>query len=87
MADSFTGYPVHWDSPADHAFAITPSDGSDLAYVPRAIYVGGYGDVAVITAGGETVTFVGMSAGDLLPVRASRVMATGTTATSIVGIW
>lgn len=70
---------------ATNALAVTPSDSADLTYVSRGLYVGGQGDVSVVTRGGQTVTFVG--AVGLLPVRVSRVRATGTTATDIVTLW
>lgn len=66
------------------AFAITPSDATEIA--ARFLYVGGAGDVAVQTFGGATVTFVGVPGGTFMPVRAQKVMATNTTATGIVGL-
>lgn len=75
------------ESPAVNAFAITPADGADLATVTRGIYAGGAGDLKVVTLGGDTVTFVGLAAGVIHPIRAARVFATGTTATSIVGVY
>ncbi len=73
--------------PAVHAFSITPADGSDLANVTRGLYVGVSGDVSVVTLGGETVTFVGLAGGVIHPIRATRVRSTGTTATSILGVF
>lgn len=73
--------------PAVHAFAITPNDSTDLEYVTRAIYVGGAGDVAVTTQGGESVTFSGVTVGTLLPIRVTKVKSTGTTATLLLGLY
>lgn len=73
--------------PARHAVAITPSDSVDLAYNTRGIYVGGAGNMVAIMAGGETVTFTGLLAGLLYPLSISRVLATNTTATAIVGVY
>jgi len=70
-----------------HAAAVTPSDGTDLATPTRAIFVGGAGTLTVITAGGETVLFTGVIAGQVLTLQASRIKATGTTATNIVAMW
>lgn len=75
------------NSPASAAFAITPADGADLAYVTRGIYVGVSGDLKVDMANGTTVTFVGLAAGMIHPIRAKRVYDTGTDATSIVGVY
>lgn len=66
------------------ARAITPSDGQDQTY--RAIYVGGAGNVTVITAGGETTTFTAPPVGSIIPIETKRVMSTGTTATLLVGL-
>ena len=73
--------------PAHHAVAVTPNDGSDLTDTTRALYVGAAGDVKVDMYGSGTVTFVGVTAGSVLPVRVDRVYSTGTTATSIVALW
>ena len=55
--------------------------------VTRALYVGGGGDVAVRMRGGEAAVFTGVPGGTLLPVRVSRVLASGTTASGILGLW
>lgn len=73
--------------PAGHAFAVTPNDSAELSYITRALYVGGAGSVAVVTAQGDAVTFVGVTAGSVLPVRVRKVNATGTSATNIVGLY
>lgn len=76
--------PTH---PATRAFAISKSDTVDCAEVTRAVYIGGDGDIAVIMAdGGSPVTFVGLTAGTLLPIRISRLMSTNTDATYVVGL-
>lgn len=66
------------------AAAITPSDTADQSY--RAIYVGGAGNVSVITAGGNTVTFTAPPVGTILPVEVTRVRSTNTTATLLIGL-
>jgi hypothetical protein len=70
-----------------HGFSIAPSDLDALDAETRAIYVGGAGDLAVTLASGDTVTFAGLGAGSLLPVRAQKVLATGTTATGLLGLY
>jgi hypothetical protein len=37
--------------------------------------------------GGQTVTFTAVPQGVMLAIRASRVLATGTTAANLVGVW
>jgi hypothetical protein len=75
------------DSSAEHAFAVTPSDSTDLAFVTRGLYVGVGGDVRVTMMSGDGATFVGLAGGMVHPLRVSRVFATNTTATSIVGLY
>ena len=87
MADTFSSHGAGLDSPAGNAYAVTPADGTDQSFATRAIYVGGAGDIKVTTTGGNTVTFVGCLAGSILPVRAARIWATGTTATNLVGMY
>jgi len=73
-------------SPAIDLMAITPSDSADLSSVVRDIRVGGDGTVTVITAAGAEIAFAGCVAGERLgPFFVSRVKATGTTATGLVG--
>lgn len=86
MADKFSKYRIALKSPADNAVAVTPSDSTDLDNVSRGIWVGGAGDISLITKGGTTLTFVGAVAGTTIPIRASRIRATGTTATGLVAI-
>ncbi|MCE7028490.1 spike base protein, RCAP_Rcc01079 family [Jiella avicenniae] len=75
------------NGPGEICFPITPADGADLQYVTRAIYVGGAGDITIAQKYGlPNVTFVGVPAGTILPVRATRVLVTGTTATNLVGL-
>lgn len=74
-------------SPAEHAAAITPHDTNVLTNVTRGVYVGGSGNLKVTMIGGETVTFVGLAAGVIHPIAAQIIWSTGTTATSIIGVW
>lgn len=73
--------------PATGGEAVTPSDSADLTNESRGLYVGGAGNVAVTMKDGTPLTFVGVPAGSLLPIRVSRVKATNTTATSIVALY
>lgn len=53
---------------------------------PCVLYVGGAGNLTVLTAGGNTVTLVGVAAGTFIPIQVVRVF-TSTTATSILALW
>jgi hypothetical protein len=63
--------------------AITPSDTANVALV--GIYVGGTGNVAVVDSNGVTTTFTACPVGFVLNGLISKVKATGTTATNLVG--
>ncbi|RAH96532.1 hypothetical protein DLJ53_31975 [Acuticoccus sediminis] len=87
MADNpFQTYSQSVTAPAVDAFPITPNDTTDLTQAVRAIYVGNGGDVNLITASGSTVTFPAVGGSMVLPVATTRVRATGTTASGIVGL-
>lgn len=62
---------------------VVPSDTSQLDQ-PGRIYVGGAGNVALVTDGGDEVTFVGVIKGTVLPVIVKKVKATDTTATNML---
>lgn len=84
--DKFDDYQRGVSAPASDAFAITPDDAGDLIYVTRALYVGTAGDVSVVMRDGGTVVFTNVNGGTTLPCCVSRVMATGTTASGLVGM-
>lgn len=83
--DRFASSPQELNSPISVVFAVTPSDTNDLSVTTRSLYVGGTGNVRVVAKDGGTVTYSNVPAGSRLPVRVSRVLATGTTATNIIG--
>lgn len=74
------------NTPADDCFAITKSDSVNFTNMVRGIYVGGTGDVTILTPNGNTVTFTAVPVGTILPARAVRVNSTNTTATLMVGL-
>lgn len=74
-------------SGAQKAVAITPNDSTNLTQVTKGIYVGVSGDLKVILRNDtEAITFTGISSGMIHPIEAKRVLATGTTATGVLGI-
>lgn len=76
-----------------NAVAVTPSDtvpvvsSGGVALPISAIYVGGAGNVAVTTQGGQNVVFTAPPVGSVLYIRATHVRATLTTATLLVALW
>lgn len=85
--DLFKSLPQTLTSPASDAIPITPDDNGTLPAVPRAIYVGSTGDLAVEMQGGQVVTFANVQSGTVLAIRALRVRQTGTTAGGVVAMW
>lgn len=75
-------------APAIGALEVTPNDSTDLSTEPcRAVWVGTAGNLKVTMADNTQVTFTGIPAGCLIPIRAKRVWATGTTAGAIVAVY
>lgn len=78
-------------APYTRAVAITPSDSTDLAEIPRAINFlkGGGGHAALkVTLEGDTnpVTLY-LDHAQIYPIRPSRIWSTDTTATNIVALY
>lgn len=69
--------------------AVVPSDTVNFPRgAPRAIYVGGIGNVVAISqTDDEAVTFIGVPAGTILPIQPTRINSTSTTATSMVALY
>ena len=82
MADRFSSNSKGLAGPADYHYAITPNDGADLAFIPRAIVALTDGDVVMRDRAGVDITYP-VTAGQILPFRPVRVLATGTTATVV----
>ncbi|QQO91885.1 tail fiber protein [Flavobacterium phage vB_FspM_immuto_3-5A] len=85
--DDFKLHIERLDSPGVSAIEITPSNSTPLVKVSRAIYIGGSGDLVVEMLGGQTpITFVGVSAGCVLPIRVTKVLES-TSATNLVALY
>jgi hypothetical protein len=69
-----------------NAVAVTPNNGTDLPKRALALYAGVSGNIAVITAKGQTTTIPAI-AGMPIPVVVTRVLVTGTTATGIIALY
>lgn len=88
MTDVFAGAVDSATAPATDARAVVPSDSEALGSVPKALYVGGAGDIVMRGVhGGADATWKAVPAGTILPFRASHVRATGTSATAILALY
>lgn len=81
--------PAISSSGARSAVAVVFSDSTDLAVLPRALYIGVSGDLEVTLADDTTGTHVVFKAVPvgILPVRAKRVWNTLTTATNVLALY
>lgn len=77
---------INESAPYSEATVVTPSDTVDFAEVPRGIYVGATGNIAVVM-GGTPITFTGVLAGRVLNIKPTRINATATTATGLIALY
>lgn len=87
MADKFQNQGDSVDLQARKLLAITPHNDNDLANVPKALFIGVGGTIAIIAVDDTASVSLTVAAGTLLPIRVKRVLVTGTTATGIVGLF
>ena len=75
-------------SAARTAFSITPHDTNELTLVTTQLYVGSAGgDITVLLVDDSTpVLLKSVPLGTILNMRIKKVLATGTTATNLVGL-
>lgn len=85
--DTFPNDGLGAQDSARKAFAITPSDTDELAFIARAIHVGADGDVVAILQGDTAAVTFTCKAGTCLPYRVRQVKSTGTTATGLVAVY
>lgn len=64
--------------------AVTPSD--TVNQQGRALYVGGAGNVSMLTVAGDVLTFIAPPVGTIIPVEFRRINATLTTATNLLAL-
>jgi hypothetical protein len=77
----------NWTGVATKGFSVTPSDSVNFTTEARALYVGGTGNVSLVTIEGDVLVFNSVPAGSILPVATRRVNSTNTTATNMLGIY
>lgn len=84
--DAFADYSDDADNPARRAFAVIPSNTTELPILPRALLIGDAGNVVLRAVDSPADVTIVASAGQMLPIRAQYVRATGTDASNIVGL-
>ena len=72
--------------PAVMLRAISPHDTNELEWVTNGIVATGGGNISIIAAGETDPVTVPIAAGQMLPIRAKIIRATGTTETGIVAL-
>ena len=87
MADQFKDTADHVTAPATRATAVTPHDTNALSDIPKALFIGTGGTIVLraVNSGTDTV-WKNLANASVLPIRASHVRATGTTAADIVAM-
>lgn len=86
MKDRFDTRSANIIGSALDGFAIAASDIGELTETTRAIYVGSPGDLTIVLKSNAELTFKNVAASTVLPVRAIKVLATGTTASDLLGL-
>ena len=85
MADTYDGMADTVSSPSRSVYAVTPNDAAPLAKLPKALYVGTGGNVALRCVDDTAdVVFKNVPSGSIVRVRAQFVRAAGTTASDIL---
>lgn len=84
--DKFANFPDTPVLPANSAHAVVPDDAADLDAVCNAIHAATPGSVRVTTRAGDIVDIF-VAEGGVVPIRARRVWASGTSATGIVALY
>lgn len=82
MADAFQYKDPQLGDPASRHYVVSPSNTVDLPFRPRALYVQSGTAVAIRDELGNDITYT-VVAGQILPFRGVRVLATGTNATLV----
>lgn len=88
MPDQFSTNADQVSAPARRAVAVVPHDSNALADIPKALYVGTAGNIAMRGVDGTSdQSWKNVGAGTVLPFRAQYVRATGTTAADILALY
>ena len=88
MPDQFSNSADQVSAPATRAVAVVPHDSNPLTDIPKALYVGTGGDIAMRGVNGSVdQVWKNVAAGAVLPFRAQFVRASGTTAADMLALY
>lgn len=90
MADKFEHYPLILTGPATCARSLAPSDTVELTDIPRWLSVENGGTLRVDMLNNDPFdnpVDIPVMAGQLVYIRATKIYATGTSASGILGYW
>jgi hypothetical protein len=88
MADQFSNNADQVSAPATRAIAVVPHDSNALSDIPKALFVGTGGSIAMRGVNGAAdQLWKNVPSGSLLPFRAQYVRATGTTAADMLALY
>lgn len=86
MSDAFTSHIDTSSAPSRAPYAVEPDDTRRLDPLPKALLIGGGGVLTMRGVDSAADISVPVVAGQVVPVRAAYVRATGTSATAIVAL-
>lgn len=86
MVDRFSRYLDAVSAPARQAWAVLPSDTVELSDLPKGLLIGAAGTIVLRAVDSAADVTIAVSAGQVLPIRAQYVRATGTDAGNIVAL-
>lgn len=87
MAENNGAVGIDKVAPGRNAVGVTEHDTTELDPYPRALYIGGAGNLVVDMIGGQlNVAFNNVPAGTTLPISVKRIKA-ASTVSDIVAIW
>ena len=81
------GMPKQGRPSSYRALFVTPSDSVNLPSPAVGFAATGAGNVSVQLDGGGTAVFTGLSAGQIVDLHVTRILATGTTATGVTALY
>jgi hypothetical protein len=86
MADPLSSLADSTMAPSRNMFLITPHATNEVDPVPKAIRADGAGTIALRAVGSAADVTINVAAGEVIPVRALFIRATGTTVSVIHGL-